>query len=163
VPWRGLTKSLPQLPILAMSSRTRALDNELELQFGFASVGGWPRTTLGQSSAVRALWHRPEDDLHRARGGHIQKLTLSSTYTPPPGRHSSAVEQLFRKQQVLGSNPSVGSTSPIRTPEEQPDSRDVGGSPAAGIPLWRSMAAAGDSRGGPRTLDARVLLEVRSH
>ena len=26
------------------------------------------------------------------------------------GRHSSAVEQLFRKQQVLGSNPSVGST-----------------------------------------------------
>src|SRR5207249_9540949 len=25
-------------------------------------------------------------------------------------RHSSAVEQLFRKQQVLGSNPSVGST-----------------------------------------------------
>jgi hypothetical protein len=101
VPWRGLTKSLPQLPILAMSSRTRALDNELELQFGFASVGGWPRTTLGQSSAVRALWHRPEDDLHRARGGHIQKLTLSSTYTPPPGRHSSAVEQLFRKSPAL--------------------------------------------------------------
>ena len=32
------------------------------------------------------------------------------TYTPAPGRHSSAVEQLFRKQQVLGSNPSVGST-----------------------------------------------------
>ena len=28
----------------------------------------------------------------------------------PPRRHSSAVEQLFRKQQVLGSNPSVGST-----------------------------------------------------
>ena len=27
-----------------------------------------------------------------------------------PRRHSSAVEQLFRKQQVLGSNPSVGST-----------------------------------------------------
>ena len=27
-------------------------------------------------------------------------------------RHSSVVEQLFRKQQVLGSNPSVGSTSP---------------------------------------------------
>ena len=31
-------------------------------------------------------------------------------YTRAPGRHSSAVEQLFRKQQVLGSNPSVGST-----------------------------------------------------
>ncbi len=29
----------------------------------------------------------------------------------PPRRHSSVVEQLFRKQQVLGSNPSVGSTS----------------------------------------------------
>src|SRR5947207_14933893 len=28
-------------------------------------------------------------------------------------RHSSAVEQLFRKQQVLGSNPSVGSTPPL--------------------------------------------------
>jgi hypothetical protein len=28
-------------------------------------------------------------------------------------RHSSAVEQLFRKQQVLGSNPSVGSTPPF--------------------------------------------------
>ena len=27
----------------------------------------------------------------------------------PSRRHSSAVEQLFRKQQVLGSNPSVGS------------------------------------------------------
>jgi hypothetical protein len=32
-------------------------------------------------------------------------------------RHSSAVEQLFRKQQVLGSNPSVGSTPPFRAPE----------------------------------------------
>ena len=30
-------------------------------------------------------------------------------------RHSSAVEQLFRKQQVLGSNPSVGSTFQART------------------------------------------------
>jgi hypothetical protein len=35
-------------------------------------------------------------------------------YTPGPGRHSSAVEQLFRKQQVLGSNPSVGSTPKSR-------------------------------------------------
>jgi hypothetical protein len=35
------------------------------------------------------------------------------------GRHSSAVEQLFRKQQVLGSNPSVGSTPPFRAHEEQ--------------------------------------------
>ena len=31
-----------------------------------------------------------------------------------PRRHSSAVEQLFRKQQVLGSNPSVGSIPPSR-------------------------------------------------
>jgi hypothetical protein len=31
------------------------------------------------------------------------------------GRHSSAVEQLFRKQQVLGSNPSVGSISCLLT------------------------------------------------
>ena len=34
----------------------------------------------------------------------------ASPILPVPGRHSSAVEQLFRKQQVLGSNPSVGST-----------------------------------------------------
>jgi hypothetical protein len=33
-------------------------------------------------------------------------------------RHSSAVEQLFRKQQVLGSNPSVGSTPPIHAQED---------------------------------------------
>ena len=31
-------------------------------------------------------------------------------------RHSSAVEQLFRKQQVLGSNPSVGSMNPRSRP-----------------------------------------------
>ena len=36
-----------------------------------------------------------------------------------PRRHSSAVEQLFRKQQVLGSNPSVGSTPIVRAREEQ--------------------------------------------
>jgi hypothetical protein len=38
---------------------------------------------------------------------------------PVPGRHSSVVEQLFRKQQVLGSNPSVGSSSLFRAQEEQ--------------------------------------------
>ena len=36
----------------------------------------------------------------------------SSLLDSGPRRHSSAVEQLFRKQQVLGSNPSVGSTLP---------------------------------------------------
>ncbi len=33
----------------------------------------------------------------------------------PARRHSSAVEQLFRKQQVLGSNPSVGSSESNRS------------------------------------------------
>jgi hypothetical protein len=48
--------------------------------------------------------------------GELQnKLLLGSiTYTPRPGRHSSVVEQLFRKQQVLGSSPSVGSTPLVR-------------------------------------------------
>jgi hypothetical protein len=41
-------------------------------------------------------------------------LTATLRYHSLPSRHSSAVEQLFRKQQVLGSNPSVGSTSPLR-------------------------------------------------
>src|SRR5690349_20209469 len=36
--------------------------------------------------------------------------SIDPTYTRPRRRHSSVVEQLFRKQQVLGSNPSVGST-----------------------------------------------------
>ena len=39
----------------------------------------------------------------------------SIAYTPRPGRHSSVVEQLFRKQQVLSSNLSVGSTSLFRS------------------------------------------------
>ena len=38
---------------------------------------------------------------------HEHRLSLARR------RHSSAVEQLFRKQQVLGSNPSVGSTPPL--------------------------------------------------
>ncbi len=48
----------------------------------------------------------------RFRGG-LQAATLAElAYTSTPaGRHSSVVEQLFRKQQVLGSSPSVGSTS----------------------------------------------------
>ena len=50
-------------------------------------------------------------------------LFTASTYTPPPGRHSSAVEQLFRKQQVLGSNPSVGS-SPLRVKHAYDGSAD---------------------------------------
>src|SRR6185369_13568888 len=41
----------------------------------------------------------------------VAKRALSQAWAIlGPRRHSSAVEQLFRKQQVLGSNPSVGST-----------------------------------------------------
>ena len=40
---------------------------------------------------------------------------MSITYTRPPGRHSSAVEQLFRKQQVRSSNLRVGSSSISRS------------------------------------------------
>jgi hypothetical protein len=42
-------------------------------------------------------------------------VTATLRYHSLPGRHSSAVEQLFRKQQVLGSNPSVGSTLAFTT------------------------------------------------
>ena len=41
-------------------------------------------------------------------------MFLDSRPILEPRRHSSVVEQLFRKQQVLGSNPSVGSTIPER-------------------------------------------------
>jgi hypothetical protein len=59
-----------------------------------------------------------------------EQLRLESiTYTPGPSRHSSAVEQLFRKQQVLGSNPSVGSTPPFRAQE------------SIGLALARSLRA----------------------
>ena len=47
----------------------------------------------------------------------MARSRIASAPEPEPqSRHSSAVEQLFRKQQVLGSNPSVGSTPspPIR-------------------------------------------------
>src|SRR6478672_10112672 len=40
-------------------------------------------------------------------------------YHARPGRHSSAVEQLFPKQQVLGSNPSVGSTPLLHSSAKQ--------------------------------------------
>jgi RNA polymerase sigma-70 factor (ECF subfamily) len=41
--------------------------------------------------------------------GGAQTCGIMPPGVPASGRHSSAVEQLFRKQQVLGSNPSVGS------------------------------------------------------
>ena len=59
------------------------------------------------------------------------------------GRHSSAVEQLFRKQQVLGSNPSVGSTPRFKLgktgyPAGGTVFVDAGLSPRA--PNWRRPA-----------------------
>ena len=56
-------------------------------------------------------------------------------YTSRPCRHSSAVEQLFRKQQVLGSNPSVGSTPPRVS--------RVTVMPSSGVPMGCSRAHAG--------------------
>ena len=47
---------------------------------------------------------------HECSTDQFEQLSEFIFYTARPGRHSSAVEQLFRKQQVLGSNPSVGST-----------------------------------------------------
>src|SRR6185369_11252921 len=58
-----------------------------------------PRAAAGASATRPSL---------RARGLRGRVGTMG--YHARPGRHSSAVEQLFRKQQVLGSNPSVGST-----------------------------------------------------
>ena len=51
--------------------------------------------------------------------------------TLPSRRHSSAVEQLFRKQQVLGSNPSVGST-PLPSRGRRPVHRRVQRDPGSG-------------------------------
>src|SRR4051794_32888837 len=56
------------------------------------------------SSGRFAVRGRPRRPTRRGTAGTIAL----------PGRHSSAVEQLFRKQQVLGSNPSVGSTFPAQ-------------------------------------------------
>ena len=67
------------------------------------------RATVAQLPAIRAS-RRPEPSKavpHRAP----EELCLRHRLYSRSGRHSSAVEQLFRKQQVLGSNPSVGSTS----------------------------------------------------
>ncbi len=52
-----------------------------------------------------------------ARRHHLYSLS---------SRHSSAVEQLFRKQQVLGSNPSVGSSDHESKPAKWPASRVPG-------------------------------------
>jgi hypothetical protein len=63
----------------------------------------------------------------------------------PPRRRSSAAEQLFRKQQVLGSNPSVGSTA-LRT--NQPRSAVRHGSP--GLLLTPAVTPAVIARYGRR-------------
>ena len=66
-------------------------------------------TVISYSSVVRARIGCP-CCVRRASNGRLVRTA------PILGRrrHSSAVEQLFRKQQVLGSNPSVGSISPFR-------------------------------------------------
>jgi hypothetical protein len=57
-------------------------------------------TTLGPLARLNPrVAHRP-----------VRAAVQSHHLYSPSGRHSSVVEQLFRKQQVLGSNPSVGST-----------------------------------------------------
>jgi hypothetical protein len=56
-----------------------------------------------------------EGSVQEGFADHVEQLSKVIAYTPRPGRHSSVVEQLFRKQQVLGSNPSVGSSRLYRS------------------------------------------------
>ncbi len=63
---------------------------------------------------------------------------MAAVVNSPPRRHSSAVEQLFRKQQVLGSNPSVGSTG------SRSEAGREAGFFAAGQSLTRSVTTAPD-------------------
>ena len=87
------------------SRRRRLRRPRCEMPMRGASATG----TLAPATASRAAL--PSTQLSpRKRAGHLWTMG----YHARPGRHSSAVEQLFRKQQVLGSNPSVGSTPPIR-------------------------------------------------
>jgi hypothetical protein len=78
-------------------------------------------------------------------------------------RHSSAVEQLFRKQQVLGSNPSVGSTPVVRIQEEQLSGVSTvlaGLRPARGPANWRRPANWTDNRRHrPATTFSRYRIE----
>jgi len=42
-----------------------------------------------------------EGSVQEGFADHVEQLSKVITYTPPPGRHSSAVEQLFRKSLAL--------------------------------------------------------------
>jgi hypothetical protein len=77
--------------------------------------------------------------------------SVASLLEFPPRRHSSAVEQLFRKQQVLGSNPSVGSSD-----------LDVRPGFAAGSPAARASTAAGKPKDKDLTSCKRALANDRS-
>ena len=72
--------------------------------------------TSGASQDSVARSQQPEVGASAGKGTFVD--SGEGLLECPPRRHSSAVEQLFRKQQVLGSNPSVGSTPPFRAQED---------------------------------------------
>ena len=74
---------------------------------------GDPR--LGCVHRIRAPTPSPEclGVIRAVRASDRSNARLRAAPILDRRRHSSAVEQLFRKQQVLGSNPSVGSTTPL--------------------------------------------------
>src|ERR1044072_5240188 len=60
------------------------------------------RSALALIRLAGAVWAR---FTRRSLGERLTETLGGVGYHARPGRHSSAVEQLFRKQQVLGSNP----------------------------------------------------------
>ena len=47
------------------------------------------------------LGYQPKGPFTEGFADHVEQLSKVITYTPRPGRHSSAVEQLFRKSPAL--------------------------------------------------------------
>ncbi len=80
---------------------------------GIEGAGGRARSARLGAGWIDGRWvDHDRVILQRKTGRNRAEVpSVDGVLNSPPRRHSSAVEQLFRKQQVLGSNPSVGSTS----------------------------------------------------
>ena len=122
------------------------VDQQLEVRAGFAELadgrarervdrrgafeerGGDVRGQIAEMRVRKGLRDRWIVEHGASPGHHPATVAAAASRSAPiitPRRHSSVVEQLFRKQQVLGSSPSVGSTLPglldhLAAPTRQP-------------------------------------------
>ncbi len=101
---------------------TCTLSNDRSLPAGRRRLRFLRFGSLSYSSVVRSRYPHPR----WVRRAWRSRFAGASPILAPR-RHSSVVEQLFRKQQVLGSSPSVGSTH-SRTTSADPDRLAVDGS-----------------------------------